>query len=101
MFTLISHQRSILRNRMASDNDCRKFARSAISEGRLRMGHRLFASTAAALTASVMLFAQTPSSGQTAPTATKAVNASVGTNSAGTNKAWTPPRTPDGYPDLE
>jgi hypothetical protein len=60
------------------------------------MGHRLFASTAAALTASVMLCAQTPASGQTARTATKAVK-----TTAPTNKAWTPPRTPDGHPDLQ
>jgi hypothetical protein len=60
------------------------------------MGHHLLASTAAALTASVMLCAQTPASGQTAPAATKAVN-----TTAPTNKAWTPPRTPDGHPDLQ
>ncbi len=81
---------------MARDNDYGKLARSAISEGRLRMSHRLFASTAAALTALVMLCAQTPASGQTAPAATKAVK-----TTAGTNKAWTPPRTPDGHPDLQ
>ena len=52
------------------------------------MSHRLFASTAAAVTGLVMLCAQTPASGQTAPAAT-------------TNKAWTPPRTPDGHPDLQ
>src|ERR1700683_31111 len=60
------------------------------------MSHRLFATPAAALTALVMLFAQTPASGQTAPAATKAAN-----TTAGANKAWTPPHTPDGYPDLE
>src|SRR5580658_8929549 len=60
------------------------------------MGHHLLASTAAALTASVMLCAQTPASGQTAPAATKAVN-----TTAPTNKAWTPPRMPDGHPDLQ
>jgi hypothetical protein len=60
------------------------------------MGHRFFTSTAAALTASVMLCAQTPASGQTATSATKAVNTTVGAN-----KTWTPPRTPDGHPDLE
>ena len=60
------------------------------------MSHRLFASIAAALTASVMLCAQTPASGQTAPAAAKAANAT-----AGTNKAWTPPRTADGHPDLQ
>jgi len=84
-----------LRNLMARDNDCRKFVGSAISEGRVRMSHRLFASTAAALTALVMLCAQTPASGQTAPAATKAAN------TAGANKAWTPSRTPDGHPDLQ
>jgi len=41
------------------------------------MSHRLFASTAAALTAVVMICAQTPASGQTAP------------------------HTPDGHPDLQ
>ena len=51
------------------------------------MSQRLFALTAAALTASVMLCAQTPASAQTAPAATK--------------KTWTPPHTPDGHPDLQ
>ncbi len=60
------------------------------------MSHRLFASTAAAVSALVMLCAQTPASGQTAPAATKAVKAT-----ARTNKAWTPPRMPDGHPDLQ
>jgi hypothetical protein len=60
------------------------------------MSHRLFASATAALTAFVMLCAQTPASGQTAPSATKAVKAS-----ANTSKAWTPPHTPDGHPDLQ
>ncbi|HEY6343951.1 MAG TPA: hypothetical protein VIY49_20845 [Bryobacteraceae bacterium] len=60
------------------------------------MGHRLLASTAAALTALVMLCAQTPASGQAAPAATKAVKTTVPTN-----KAWTAPRTPDGHPDLQ
>ena len=60
------------------------------------MSHRLFASTAAALTALVMLCAQTTASGQTAPAATKAVKTTVGTNAA-----WTVPRTPDGHPDLQ
>jgi hypothetical protein len=60
------------------------------------MSHRLFASTATAVSALVMLSAQTPASGQTAPAARKAAN-----TTAGANKAWTPPHTPDGYPDLE
>jgi hypothetical protein len=60
------------------------------------MTHRLFASIAAAVTASVMLCAQTPASGQTAPAAAKAANAT-----AGTNKAWMPPRTANGHPDLQ
>jgi len=51
------------------------------------MSHRLFASTAAALTALIMGCAQTPASGQTTPT--------------GAKKAWTPPHTPDGQPDLQ
>jgi hypothetical protein len=81
---------------MARDNDCRKFARFAISERRLGMSHHLFASTGAALTALVMLCARTSASGQTAPAATKATKTTVGTN-----KAWTPSRTPDGHPDLQ
>jgi hypothetical protein len=60
------------------------------------MSHRLFASAAAALTASVILCTNTPASGQTAPAATKPVE-----KTAGTNKAWTPPRTPDGHTDLQ
>ncbi len=60
------------------------------------MSHRLFASTAATLTTLVMLGAQTPVSGQTAPPAKNAVK-----TTAGTNKAWTPPGTPDGHPDLQ
>jgi hypothetical protein len=60
------------------------------------MSHRFFASTAAAAVSAVMLFAQTPASGQTAPAATKAVETTVPTN-----KAWTLPHTPDGYPDLQ
>jgi hypothetical protein len=60
------------------------------------MSHRLFASTAAALTALVVLCAQTTASGQTAPATTKAVKTTVGTNTA-----WTVPRTPDGHPDLQ
>jgi hypothetical protein len=60
------------------------------------MSHRLFASTAAAVSAWVVLFAQTPASGQTAPTAAK-----TGNTTAGAKKAWTPPHTPDGYPDLQ
>jgi hypothetical protein len=60
------------------------------------MGHRLFTSTAAALTGLVILSAQTPVSGQPAPAATKAVETTVRTDNA-----WTPPRTPDGHPDLQ
>ena len=56
------------------------------------MSHRLFASTAAAVAVLVLLFAQTPAAGQTAPAATKA---------ASTTKAFTPPHTPDGHPDLQ
>src|ERR1700722_4758449 len=81
---------------MVRDNDCGKLARAAILEGTLRMSHRFFASTTAALTASVMLCAQTPASGQAAPAATKAVK-----TTAGTNKAWTPAHTPDGHADLQ
>jgi hypothetical protein len=51
------------------------------------MSHRLFASTGAAMSALVILFAPTPAAGQTAPD--------------GTYKSWTPPRTPDGHPDLQ
>ena len=54
----------------------------------LTMSHRLFALVAAALTASVLLCAQTPASQQT-PSAPKVI------------KAWTQPRTPDGHPDLQ
>src|ERR1700722_9676045 len=68
----------------------------SISEGGLRMSQRLFTSTAAAMTAFVMLCAQTHASGQTAPAATKAVKPT-----ANTSKAWTLPRTPDGHPDLQ
>ena len=59
------------------------------------MSHRWFASTAAALTALVMLCAHTPASGQIAAP-TQAVETTVRIN-----KAWTPPRTPDGHPDLQ
>ena len=59
------------------------------------MGHRFFASTAAALTAVVILCAQTPASRQTAPAGTKAVKTTVPTN-----KPWAPPRTADSHPDL-
>jgi hypothetical protein len=52
------------------------------------MSHRLFVLNTAALTASVILCAQTPASGQTT-SAPKAI------------KAWTQPRTPDGHPDLQ
>lgn len=50
------------------------------------MSHRLSVLTAAALTALITLSAQTPT--------TKAVKATA-------NKTWTPPRTPDGHPDLQ
>ena len=60
------------------------------------MDHRFFASTVAALTAVVMLCAQTPASGQTAPAATKAVKTTVPTK-----KPWAPPRTPDSHADLQ
>lgn len=53
------------------------------------MSHRLFALTAAALTAFVTLCAQTPAPRQAASTAAKRVT------------AWTPPHTPDGHPDLQ
>ena len=55
------------------------------------MSHRLLASTAAAIAALVLLFAQSPASAQTAPTPAKP---------ASTTKAWTPGRTPDGQPNL-
>ncbi len=60
------------------------------------MSHRLFASSGATVMTLVMLCAQTPVSGQTAPATTKAVKTTVGAN-----KAWTPPRTADGHPDLQ
>lgn len=60
------------------------------------MGHHLFASTAAALTASVILCAQTPAPGQTASSSAKAVKAT-----AGADKAWTSLRMADGHPDLQ
>lgn len=59
------------------------------------MSHRLFALTAAALTGLVMLSAPSPAPGQTTA-ATKAAKKTVATN-----KAWAPPRTPDGHPDLQ
>jgi hypothetical protein len=60
------------------------------------MGHRLLASTAAAVTALAIFCAQRPASGQSAPAATKA-----GKTTGRGNNAWTPPRTPDGHPDLQ
>jgi hypothetical protein len=81
---------------MARDNDGGSRHAPAISEGRLRMSERLFASTAAAVSAVVVLFAQTPASGQAAPAATKEAS-----TSADAKKAWTQPHTPDGYPDLQ
>jgi len=57
------------------------------------MSHRLLALTAAlAAVFLVALLTQTPAAGQTQPSATK--TPTVG-------KAWTPPRTPDGKPDLQ
>jgi hypothetical protein len=56
------------------------------------MSHRLLALTAVVPAAVVLLFSQIPVSGQTAPTAAKTANPT---------KAWTPPRTPDGHPDLQ
>jgi hypothetical protein len=60
------------------------------------MGHRLIALTTAALTALVLLCAETSASGQTAPAATNAAKTTVAAN-----KTWTPPRMPDGHPDLQ
>jgi hypothetical protein len=60
------------------------------------MSHRLFASTAAAVSAVMVLFAQTPASGQAGPAATKAA-----TTPADSKKGWTQPHTPDGYPDVQ
>src|ERR1700733_8209051 len=59
------HSSILMGNRMARDNDYVKLARSTVSEGGLRMSHRFFAATAAALTACVTLCAQIPASGQT------------------------------------
>lgn len=57
------------------------------------MSHRSLASTAAlAAVVVVPLFAHVPVVGQAPPPATKAATAA---------KAWTPPRTPDGKPDLQ
>jgi len=56
------------------------------------MSHRLLALTAVVPAALVLLIAQTPGSGQTAPTAAKTANPT---------RVWTPPRTPDGHPDLQ
>jgi hypothetical protein len=52
----------------------------------------LASSTALAATVAVLLIAQAPVAGQASSPATKA---------AGTGKSWTPPRTPDGKPDLQ
>jgi hypothetical protein len=64
-----------------------------IYEKEAPMSHRLLA-VAAALVAVVLvaLLVQTPAAGQTQPSAAKAPAA---------GKAWTPPRTPDGKPDLQ
>jgi hypothetical protein len=56
------------------------------------MNHCLLVSVAASPAVLVLLFAQTPAIGQTAPAATKAAN---------TTKAWKPTRTPDGRPNLQ
>lgn len=57
------------------------------------MSRRFLASTAAlAVVVLVALLAQTPAAGQTSSSATKATPAA---------KAWTPPHTPDGKPDLQ
>jgi hypothetical protein len=56
------------------------------------MSHRLLVSAAAVPAALIVFFAQTPAAGQTAPAATKTANSA---------KAWTPPHTPDGHPDLQ
>src|SRR5260370_10215826 len=57
------------------------------------MSRRLLASTAAlAAVLLVALLAQVPAAGQSPSSATKATTA---------GKAWTPPRTPDGKPDLQ
>ncbi len=60
------------------------------------MSHRMFVSTAAAVPVLAAFFVQMPAVGQTALPATKAAS-----TTAGAKKAWTPPHTPDGYPDLE
>lgn len=57
------------------------------------MIHRFLASTTAlAVMIAVLLLAQAPTAGQTQSPAAKAATA---------GKAWTPPRTPDGKPDLQ
>jgi hypothetical protein len=57
------------------------------------MSRRLLASTAAlAVVVLVALLAQAPAAGQTPSSATNATTVA---------KAWTPPRTPDGKPDLQ
>jgi len=56
------------------------------------MNRCLLVSVAASPAVLVLLFAQTPATGQNAPAATKA---------ATTTKAWKPTRTPDGRPNLQ
>jgi hypothetical protein len=60
------------------------------------MSHRSLALTAAlAAVVLVALLAQAPAAGQTPSSAPKATTATTA------GKAWTPPRTPDGKPDLQ
>src|SRR5947209_16841350 len=57
----------------------------------------LASATALAAMIAVLLIAQAPAAGQAASPATKAAPAKA--TPAG--KSWTPPRTPDGKPDLQ
>ena len=62
------------------------------------MMHRSLASSIAfAVAIATSLIAQTPAAGQAQSPATKAAAAKTAPES----KAWTPPRTPDGKPDLQ
>src|SRR5260370_38548392 len=60
-------------------------------------GRSLASATALAAMIAVLLIAQAPAAGQAASPATKAAPAKA--TPAG--KSWTPPRTPDGKPDLQ